>query len=112
MMLKQNFADQLKAQSEIWREQTKDYQERLEQAVGQRTRDQESHKRRRVFNRPTRRKYPSLDLQWDLGLPERVVGAVDDGMGYKEQEGRRADEQRPRLSAHHDQTQSKDRRQA
>jgi predicted DsbA family dithiol-disulfide isomerase len=32
MMLKQNFADQLKAQSEIWREQTKDYQERLEQA--------------------------------------------------------------------------------
>ena len=31
-MLKQNFADQLKAQSEIWREQTKDYQERLEQA--------------------------------------------------------------------------------
>ena len=32
MTLKQNFADQLKAQSEIWQAQTKDYQERLEQA--------------------------------------------------------------------------------
>jgi hypothetical protein len=32
MTLKQNFADQLKAQSDIWRAQCKDYQERLEQA--------------------------------------------------------------------------------
>ena len=35
MTLKQNFADQLKAQSEIWQAQTKDYQERLEQASEQ-----------------------------------------------------------------------------
>jgi ferritin-like metal-binding protein YciE len=32
MTLKPTFADQLKAQSEIWLAQTKDYQERLEQA--------------------------------------------------------------------------------
>src|SRR3984893_6704839 len=32
MMLKQNFADQLKAQSEIWKAQVKDYQGRVEQA--------------------------------------------------------------------------------
>ena len=32
MTLKQNFAAQLKAQSDIWRAQAKDYQERLEQA--------------------------------------------------------------------------------
>jgi flagellar hook-basal body complex protein FliE len=32
MTLKQTFADQLKAQSEIWQAQTKDYQARLEQA--------------------------------------------------------------------------------
>jgi hypothetical protein len=31
-MLKQNFADQLKAQSEIWKAQVKDYQGRVEQA--------------------------------------------------------------------------------
>ena len=35
MTLKQTFADQLKAQSEIWQAQTKDYQERLEQASEQ-----------------------------------------------------------------------------
>jgi hypothetical protein len=32
MTLKQNFADQLKAQSDIWRAQCKDYEERLERA--------------------------------------------------------------------------------
>ena len=32
MTPKQNFAEQIKAQSDIWRAQTKDYQERLEQA--------------------------------------------------------------------------------
>jgi len=32
MSLKQNLADQLKAQSDIWRAQAKDYQERMEQA--------------------------------------------------------------------------------
>jgi hypothetical protein len=32
MTLKQNLAEQLKAQSDIWRAQAKDYQERLEQA--------------------------------------------------------------------------------
>jgi uncharacterized coiled-coil DUF342 family protein len=31
MAMKQAFADQLKAQSEVWRGQLKDYQERLEQ---------------------------------------------------------------------------------
>jgi flagellar hook-basal body complex protein FliE len=31
MTLKQNFAEQIKAQSDIWRAQAKDYQERLEQ---------------------------------------------------------------------------------
>jgi cell division septum initiation protein DivIVA len=35
MMLKQNFADQLKAQSEIWKAQVKDYQGRVEQASEQ-----------------------------------------------------------------------------
>ena len=35
MTLKQNLAEQLKAQSDIWRAQAKDYQERLEQAGGQ-----------------------------------------------------------------------------
>jgi uncharacterized coiled-coil DUF342 family protein len=30
-MIKQNFADQLKAQSDVWMAQVKDYQERLEQ---------------------------------------------------------------------------------
>ena len=35
MTLKQNFTDQLKAQSEIWQAQTKDYQERPEQASEQ-----------------------------------------------------------------------------
>ena len=32
MTLKQNFAEQLKAQSDIWRAQAKDYKERMEQA--------------------------------------------------------------------------------
>ena len=32
MMLKQNFADQLQAQSEIWKAQVKDYQGKVEQA--------------------------------------------------------------------------------
>jgi hypothetical protein len=32
MTLKQNFAEQLKAQSDIWRAQAKDYQEYMEQA--------------------------------------------------------------------------------
>jgi hypothetical protein len=32
MTLKQNFAEQLKAQSEVWTAQVKDYQERMEQA--------------------------------------------------------------------------------
>jgi hypothetical protein len=31
MAMKENFADQLKAQSEVWRAQVKDYQERLDQ---------------------------------------------------------------------------------
>ena len=31
-MLKQNFADQLKAQSEMWKAQVRDYQGRVEQA--------------------------------------------------------------------------------
>ena len=35
MMLKQNFADHLKAQSEIWKAQVKDYQGRVEQASEQ-----------------------------------------------------------------------------
>ena len=30
-MMKQNFADQLKAQSDVWMAQVKDYQERVEQ---------------------------------------------------------------------------------
>jgi flagellar hook-basal body complex protein FliE len=32
MTLKQNFAEQLKAQSDVWRAQAKDYQDRFEQA--------------------------------------------------------------------------------
>ena len=32
MTLKQNFAEQLKAQSDVWRAQAKDYQERMQQA--------------------------------------------------------------------------------
>ncbi len=32
MTLKQNFADQLQAQSNVWRAQAKDYQDRFEQA--------------------------------------------------------------------------------
>jgi flagellar hook-basal body complex protein FliE len=32
MTLKQSLADQLKTQSEVWRAQAKDYQERMEQA--------------------------------------------------------------------------------
>jgi hypothetical protein len=32
MTLKQNFAEQLQAQSDIWRAQAKDYQEHMEQA--------------------------------------------------------------------------------
>ena len=32
MTLKQNFADQLKAQGDVWRAQAKDYHERMEQA--------------------------------------------------------------------------------
>jgi cell division protein FtsB len=35
MTLKQNFADQLKAQSDIWKAQVKDYQEKVEQASEQ-----------------------------------------------------------------------------
>ena len=35
MMLKQNFADQLQAQSEIWKAQVTDYQGRVEQASEQ-----------------------------------------------------------------------------
>jgi hypothetical protein len=31
MSMKQNFADQVKAQSDVWKAQVKDYQERLEQ---------------------------------------------------------------------------------
>jgi uncharacterized coiled-coil DUF342 family protein len=31
MVMKQNFADQLKAQSDVWKAQIDDYQERLEQ---------------------------------------------------------------------------------
>jgi uncharacterized coiled-coil DUF342 family protein len=37
-MIKQNFADQLKAQSDVWTAQVKDYQERLEQ-MGEKARD-------------------------------------------------------------------------
>jgi uncharacterized coiled-coil DUF342 family protein len=37
-MMKQNFADQLKAQSDVWMAQVKDYQERLEQ-MGEKARD-------------------------------------------------------------------------
>jgi flagellar hook-basal body complex protein FliE len=32
MTLKQNLAEQIKSQSEVWRAQAKDYQERMEQA--------------------------------------------------------------------------------
>jgi len=32
MSLKQSFADQVKAQSDVWKAQIKDYQEQLEQA--------------------------------------------------------------------------------
>jgi uncharacterized NAD(P)/FAD-binding protein YdhS len=32
MTIKQNFAEQLKSQSDVWRAQAKDYQERFEQA--------------------------------------------------------------------------------
>jgi hypothetical protein len=32
MTLKQNFAEQLKTQSDVWRAQAKDYQERMQQA--------------------------------------------------------------------------------
>lgn len=32
MSLKENFAEQLKAQSDVWRAQAKDYQERMQQA--------------------------------------------------------------------------------
>jgi len=39
MALKQQFADQLKAQSEIWKAQVKDYQERLEQ-MGEQARNE------------------------------------------------------------------------
>jgi hypothetical protein len=35
MTLKQNFAEQLKAQSDVWRAQAKDYQERFQQAGDQ-----------------------------------------------------------------------------
>jgi uncharacterized coiled-coil DUF342 family protein len=38
-MMKQNFADQLKAQSEIWKAQVKAYQERLEQ-MSEKARDE------------------------------------------------------------------------
>ena len=38
MVMKQNFADQLKAQSDVWKAQVKDYQERLEQ-MGEKARD-------------------------------------------------------------------------
>jgi hypothetical protein len=37
MTLKQNFAEQLKAQSDIWRAQARDYQEQMEQ-VGEQAR--------------------------------------------------------------------------
>ena len=37
-MMKLNFADQLKAQSDVWMAQVKDYQERLEQ-MGEKARD-------------------------------------------------------------------------
>ena len=37
-MMKQTFADQLKAQSEVWKAQLKDYQERFEQ-MGEKARD-------------------------------------------------------------------------
>jgi uncharacterized coiled-coil DUF342 family protein len=37
-MMKQNFADQLKAQSDVWMAQVKDYQERLEQ-MSEKSRD-------------------------------------------------------------------------
>ena len=32
MSLKENFAEQLKAQSDVWRAQAKDYEERMQQA--------------------------------------------------------------------------------
>ncbi len=35
MTLKQNFVEQLKSQTEVWRAQAKDYQERMEQAGDQ-----------------------------------------------------------------------------
>ena len=35
MSLKQSFADQVKAQSEVWKAQIKDFQEQLEQASAQ-----------------------------------------------------------------------------
>lgn len=38
MSMKQNFADQLKAQSDVWKAQVKDYQERLEQ-MGEKAHD-------------------------------------------------------------------------
>ena len=37
-MMKENFADQLKAQSEVWKAQLKDYRERLEQ-MGEKSRE-------------------------------------------------------------------------
>ena len=37
-MLKQNFADQLKAQSDVWKAQVRDYQERFEQ-MGEKARE-------------------------------------------------------------------------
>jgi len=37
-MLKQNFADQLKAQSDVWKAQVRDYQERVEQ-MGEKARE-------------------------------------------------------------------------
>jgi hypothetical protein len=43
MTLKQNFAEQLKAQSDIWRAQAKDYQEHMDQAGAGSRRVQESH---------------------------------------------------------------------
>jgi len=37
-MMKNNFADQLKAQSDVWKAQVKDYQERVEQ-MGEKARE-------------------------------------------------------------------------
>jgi uncharacterized coiled-coil DUF342 family protein len=37
-MMKQSFADQLKAQSDVWKSQVKDYRERMEQ-MGEKVRD-------------------------------------------------------------------------